>query len=131
MKNYIRVIRDRGFYLYLLKRVKVNGFAENLVRKYAVKNMSESKLRVHIRFTGYVQGVGFRYRLSHLAQRYGVTGWVRNEYDGSVSAELQGLPEEIDQIIQQLQQDRYIEIQGMDRRKISMEETEYSFQVRY
>ena len=60
-----------------------------------------------------------------------MTGWVRNEYDGSVSAELQGLPEEIDQIIQQLQQDRYIEIQGMDRRKISMEETEYSFQVRY
>lgn len=93
--------------------------------------MSESKLREHIRFTGYVHGVGFRYRLSHLAQRYGVTGWVRNEYDGSVSAELQGLPEEIDQIIQQLQQDRYIEIQGMDRRKISMEETEYSFQVRY
>ena len=93
--------------------------------------MSESKIREHIRFTGYVQGVGFRYRLYHLAQRYGVTGWVRNEYDGSVSAELQGLPEEIDQIIQQLQQDRYIEIQGMDRRKISMEETEYSFQVRY
>ena len=52
-------------------------------------------------------------------------------FSGSVSAELQGLPEEIDQIIQQLQQDRYIEIQGMDRRKISMEETEYSFQVRY
>ena len=44
------------------------------------------KQREHIRFTGYVQGVGFRYRLSHLAQYYGVTGWVRNEYDGSVSA---------------------------------------------
>ena len=67
------------------------------------------KQREHILFTGYVQGVGFRYRLSHLAQHYGVTGWVRNEYDGSVSAELQGLPEEIDQIIQQLKQDRYID----------------------
>ena len=33
------------------------------------------KQREHIRFTGYVQGVGFRYRLSHLAQHYGVTGW--------------------------------------------------------
>ena len=55
------------------------------------------KQREHIRFTGYVQGVGFRYRLSHLAQHYGVTGWVRNEYDGSVSAELQGLPEEVRQ----------------------------------
>ena len=53
--------------------------------------MSDSKRREHICFTGYVQGVGFRYRLSHLAQYYGVTGWVRNEYDGSVSAELQGL----------------------------------------
>lgn len=41
--------------------------------------MSDSKRREHICFTGYVQGVGFRYRLSHLAQYYGVTGWVRNE----------------------------------------------------
>ena len=40
--------------------------------------MSDSKRREHICFTGYVQGVGFRYRLSHLAQYYGVTGWVRN-----------------------------------------------------
>ena len=44
---------------------------------------------------------------------YGVTGWVRNEYDGSVSAELQGLVGEIDQIIQQLKQDRYIDITGI------------------
>ena len=44
------------------------------------------KQREHILFTGYVQGVGFRYRLSHLAQHYGVTGWVRNEYICPVSA---------------------------------------------
>ena len=82
-------------------------------------------------FKGRVQGVGFRFRCFSIANELKLTGFVKNEYDGSVSAELQGLPEEIDQIIQQLQQDRYIEIQGMDRRKISMEETEYSFQVRY
>ena len=88
------------------------------------------KQREHIRFTGYV-GVGFRYRLSHLAQHYGVTGWVRNEYDGSVSAELQGLPEEIDQIIQQLKQDRYIDITGMDRQNIPPDEQENGFHIRY
>ena len=82
-------------------------------------------------FKGRVQGVGFRFRCFSIANELKLTGFVKNEYDGSVSAELQGLPEEIDQIIQQLQQDRYIEIQGMDRRKIPMEETEYSFQVRY
>ena len=85
------------------------------------------KQREHIRFTGYVQGVGFRYRLSHLAQYYGVTGWVRNEYDGSVSAELQGLPEEIDQI----KQDRYIDITGMDRQNIPPDEQENGFHIRY
>ena len=59
--------------------------------------MSENrKIRVFYQFNGYVQGVGFRYRMSHLAGYFGVTGWVRNEYDGSVQAELQGLPEEID-----------------------------------
>ena len=78
--------------------------------------MSENrKIRVFYQFNGYVQGVGFRYRMSHLAGHFGVTGWVRNEYDGSVQAELQGLPEEIDMIIQRLCQDRYIEIRSMDR----------------
>lgn len=77
------------------------------------------------------RGVGFRYRLSHLAQYYGVTGWVRNEYDGSVSAELQGLVGEIDQIIQQLKQDRYIDITGMDRQNIPPDEQENGFHIRY
>ena len=84
--------------------------------------MSDSKRREHICFTGYVQGVGFRYRLSHLAQHYGVTGWVRNEYDGS---------EEIDQIIQQLKQDRYIDVTGMDRKNIPPDEQENGFHIRY
>ncbi len=93
--------------------------------------MSDSKRREHICFTGYVRGVGFRYRLSHLAQYYGVTGWVRNEYDGSVSAELQGLVGEIDQMIQQLKQDRYIDITGMDRQNIPPDEQENGFHIRY
>ena len=81
--------------------------------------MSDSKRREHICFTGYV------------AQYYGVTGWVRNEYDGSVSAELQGLVGEIDQIIQQLKQDRYIDITGMDRQNIPPDEQENGFHIRY
>lgn len=64
-------------------------------------------------------------------QYYGVTGWVRNEYDGSVSAELQGLVGEIDQIIQQLKQDRYIDITGMDRQNIPPDEQENGFHIRY
>ena len=43
--------------------------------------------RRHISFYGWVQGVGFRYRARHAAELYGCTGWVRNEWDGSVTME--------------------------------------------
>ena len=56
------------------------------------------KIRVSICFYGRVQGVGFRYKLRYLAEKYSVTGWARNECDGSVSTELQGLEEDIDKI---------------------------------
>lgn len=38
--------------------------------------------RRQIRFYGRVQGVGFRYHAKHAAAALGLTGWVRNEYDG-------------------------------------------------
>ena len=46
--------------------------------------------RLHVRFTGQVQGVGFRWTARKVAQGLGLTGWVRNEPDGSVTMELQG-----------------------------------------
>ena len=57
-----------------------------------MKNM----IRKHITFQGWVQGVGFRYRARHAAELYGCTGWVRNEWDGSVTMEIQGTEEAID-----------------------------------
>jgi len=39
---------------------------------------------------GYVQGVGFRYFVIRLAHNLGVTGWVRNCWDGSVEIEAEG-----------------------------------------
>ena len=46
--------------------------------------------RLRMRFVGEVQGVGFRWTARKVAQELGLTGWVRNEPDGSVSMELQG-----------------------------------------
>ena len=90
-----------------------------------------NKVREHMTFEGRVQEVGFRYKMRQLAGRYGVTGWVRNEYDGSVSAELQGLPEELDLILQEIRQDRYIRIERIVRKKIALEEAEAGFRERY
>ena len=51
--------------------------------------------RLALRFCGEVQGVGFRWTSQIVADRVGCTGWVKNEFDGSVSMELQGTDEQI------------------------------------
>ena len=40
--------------------------------------------RLEVRFTGHVQGVGFRYTTHRIASRWPVTGYVENRDDGSV-----------------------------------------------
>ena len=105
--------------------------AENAVKedKGTGENDMSEKIREALTFTGRVQGVGFRYKMYYLAQQYGVTGWVRNEYDGSVSAQAQGREEEIDRVIQALSGDRYIEIDHVGRSRIPLDEEERGFRM--
>ena len=51
--------------------------------------------RLHMVFRGEVQGVGFRWNALHVANNLDLTGWVRNEWDGSVTMELQGTDDRI------------------------------------
>ncbi len=48
------------------------------------------RARLHVRITGRVQGVGFRYAAVFEARQLGVTGWVRNAYDGGVELVAEG-----------------------------------------
>lgn len=51
--------------------------------------------RLRLRFVGQVQGVGFRWTSQGVARELGLTGWVRNEPDGTVTAEIQGAPSHV------------------------------------
>ncbi len=86
-------------------------------------------IRRHIVFYGWVQGVGFRYRARHAAQMYGFTGWCRNEWDGSVTMEIQGEEENIDWVILAIEAGRYVRIENMDSRTIPLVADEYGFQT--
>lgn len=93
--------------------------------------MSDGIIRKRISFYGRVQGVGFRYVTQNAALSAGVTGWVRNEYDGSVTAELQGREEQIDRVLAALSSGRYIRVDRTEVRVIAVEPNERAFRVRY
>ena len=84
-------------------------------------------IRKRIIFTGSVQGVGFRYRARHAAELYGCTGWVRNEYDGSVVMEIQGTEEQINQVILAVERGTFVRIENMNVRNIPVVEDERGF----
>lgn len=86
--------------------------------------------RFLIRFYGRVQGVGFRYTAYHIAQNLSLTGWVRNEYDGSVLCEVQGEHAAVDEFLGKLNNGRYITIENMDIKEIPPDDRERSFDIR-
>lgn len=55
--------------------------------------------RVHIFVEGRVQGVGFRFFTVEIANRFEITGWVRNTHNQEVEITAEGLPEKLDQFI--------------------------------
>ena len=82
-------------------------------------------------FFGRVQGVGFRYRAQYAAQSLGLTGWVSNQWDGSVLLEAQGPAEALDRLVPTLTAtSRWIMIENMTVRAAPVEPGERSFRVR-
>lgn len=57
------------------------------------------KTAKHLRITGRVQGVGFRFYTQRKARELGLAGWVRNCRDGSVEAVIQGSPGAVETMI--------------------------------
>ncbi len=87
--------------------------------------------RYRLRFYGRVQGVGFRYTASHAANMYRLTGYVKNEYDGSVTCEVQGSEEDINQFISVINRGRFIDVERIDRTLLEPDSEERGFEVRY
>ena len=76
------------------------------------------KQRVTVRYEGRVQGVGFRFTVVNLARNLEVTGWVKNELDGSVSLVAEGEEDQLMALLQAIKNshlDRHITNELMRR----------------
>ena len=86
-------------------------------------------VRKHIIFYGSVQGVGFRWRARNAAEHFSCTGWAKNEWDGSVSMEIQGEEENIDRVILAIEKGTFVRIDNMDVKVLPVVEREYGFRT--
>lgn len=86
--------------------------------------------RYEFRFHGRVQGVGFRYTAYHAATSVGATGWVMNDWDGTVLMQLQGNSAQIASVLKQLQNGTFIEIDEIERNRLDEVESESSFRIK-
>lgn len=73
--------------------------------------------RLHAVVHGDVQGVGFRYFVQRRASALGLSGWVRNNDDGTVEAVAEGPRERLEQLRSALEQGpRMAHVQRVDAR---------------
>jgi acylphosphatase len=59
----------------------------------------EKQVSAHAIIFGRVQGVFFRVETQRAAERYGVSGWVRNRPDGTVEAVFEGEQQAVDAVL--------------------------------
>ncbi|SEA23428.1 acylphosphatase [Desulfuromusa kysingii] len=57
-------------------------------------------VRADVRVTGKVQGVWFRQSTKNMAERYEITGWCRNNSDGTVTAVFEGEKPAVEAVIE-------------------------------
>ena len=86
--------------------------------------------RQRIIFQGRVQGVGFRARARSIASRYPVTGWVRNESDGTVMLEAQGDEQSLNSFLEDLRKNTSGLVEREIHAHVRTEPEETTFEIR-
>ena len=63
--------------------------------------------RVHVIFSGNVQGVGFRFVTERIAMRMDLTGFVKNLSDGNVEVVCEGEKPRLEEFLDSLKENMY------------------------
>lgn len=95
------------------------------------KELPPGTIRKEFHFEGNVQNIGFRFEVQSHAKPLGITGYAKNNEDGSVTAELQGSLEDMNRVILSLQNIDRIQIDSITSKKIPLDYYENDFYILY
>lgn len=105
---------------------------------YVIHQVEKAKLpdfeddyfvRRRLTFYGRVQHVGFRLELEQMANRLGLTGWVKNLEDGGVQAEVQGYESRIRYLLKFMRSLKRIRIEKLENKPCSPKQNETEFKI--
>ena len=88
-------------------------------------------VRRRYRFSGRVQGVGFRYEAMIIADQLGLVGWARNENDGTVLVEIEGETSYINEFFRAMQAVPRFDITEIQAEDLPLSKTETAFNALY
>lgn len=88
-------------------------------------------VRKRFRFSGRVQGVGFRYEARMTAERLGLVGWVKNKSDGTVLVEAEGTEARVGEFLRAMRSVLRFRITEVRSEDLPVSGTEKSFRILY
>jgi len=89
-------------------------------------------IALQVFYEGYVQGVGFRFTVRHIAKGFDVTGWVRNLLDGRVELQVTGEEGEVRAFLDQVAQgELHSLIRKQTENRLNEPVTTRGFEIRY
>lgn len=91
--------------------------------------MPSDEVREAMVFRGRVQGVGFRATAERIASGLALSGWVRNESDGSVACEVQGPASAVAAFLDELAAAMSGKIESFERRPLPPDREPTRFRV--
>ena len=95
------------------------------------RELSPGTIRKEFHFEGNVQNIGFRFEVQSHAMPLSITGYAKNNDDGSVTAQLQGNEKNINKVIKSLQSIDRIQIDSITEKEIPLDYYENDFSIIY
>lgn len=89
-------------------------------------------MRLYVKVTGHVQGIGYRYFVIQTARKLSLTGWVRNCSNGDVELEAQGESTHLQNFIALLKRGHaWARVEQLTKEDLAEKPEEKGFEIRF
>ena len=95
------------------------------------RELPPGTIRKEFHFEGNVQNIGFRFEVQSHAKPLGITGYAKNNDEGSVTAHLHGSEKNINKVSTDLQNIDRIQMDSVTEKEIPLDYYENDFYILY